>query len=299
MTDTAQTEQPAAEPDTAGPAKARGIDYAFFPHPALGELGPGGIRFVVRYTSPSASNDRNGKNLLAGELRGLLAAGLEIAVVFESGAGRMLGGFAAGKADAQHLDAVVAALGMHGLPGYFACDIDAQPHDMPVIGAYLAGGAAEIGLHRTGLYGGYPVISYAFDHHLIGYGWQTYAWSGTPTRWDSRAHLRQVRNGVTISGASCDLDDAMAADFGQWPRPATHKGPYRHVVPHGNRLSLDKAARARDTTVDRLTKVSQPELNAEHLAVFNAYLTLRAALRKAGLRPPAMPGGMIYYTSKP
>ncbi|MFI2206441.1 hypothetical protein ACH47Z_37915 [Streptomyces sp. NPDC020192] len=46
------------------------------------------------------------------------------------------------------------------------------------------------------------------------WGWQTYAWSGG--NWDSRAQLRQVQNDITVAGHDADLDQAMAADFGQW-----------------------------------------------------------------------------------
>ena len=42
---------------------------------------------------------------------------------------------------------------------------------------------------RTGAYGGVRPISYLFSTGRIGYGWQTYAWSGGA--WDGRAKLEQ------------------------------------------------------------------------------------------------------------
>src|SRR5262249_50303723 len=57
-----------------------------------------------------------------------------------------------------------------------------------------------------------------FDAGKISFGWQTFAWSAG--RWEPRAQLRQVRNGVTIAGGACDIDQSQADDFGQWGAPA-------------------------------------------------------------------------------
>src|SRR5260221_14741136 len=118
------TEETAAQPP-------KGIDYAFDPHPQIAQLKPAGVTFVVRYTSANPLNDTNGKNLRAPELKALLAAGQQVAIVSESTAGRMLGGHSAGVADAGHADAVVKALGLAGLPVYFAADWDVQPAELP------------------------------------------------------------------------------------------------------------------------------------------------------------------------
>ena len=58
------------------------------------------------------------------------------------------------------------------------------------------------------------MISHLFDAGLIGYGWQTYAWSDG--QWDHRAQLRQYSNGHTIAGVGVDYDQSTAVDFGQW-----------------------------------------------------------------------------------
>jgi hypothetical protein len=220
----------------------RGIDYAFSPHPTIALITGNGYGFVGRYLSPDPANDQNGKNLLAGELQLLLAAGLSVIVVEESLAQRILGGHDAGVADAQHGDAVVKALGMAGLPVYFACDFDASPQQQEAINDYLRGAASVIGVRRVGLYSGFWPITRAFNAGLITYGWQAYAWSavtaGVPDPpqstqvsvdgrefwFDVRAQVRQAA-GVTIGDASCDINEAMSADFGQWPRPATVPAP--------------------------------------------------------------------------
>lgn len=196
----------------------KGIDFAFDPHPSIAVEKANGVTFVCRYISPSTANDVNGKNLVPAEKAALLAAGLSIVMVFESSGGRMLAGRAAGVADAQDADAVVRALGMPGMPVYFAADWDATEADQALINAYLDGTASVIGHARNGIYGGYWPVSRALDAGKASFGWQTYAWSGG--QWDKRAQLRQTANGVSMGGADADIDASEAADFGQWPRPA-------------------------------------------------------------------------------
>ncbi len=194
-----------------------GLDYAFYPHPGISQLKAAGVKFVCRYLSPVPANDANGKNLIPSEAAALKAAGLAIVVVFETYAGRMREGRAAGVADAQHSDAVVNALGMAGLPVYFAADWDATPGDQTAINAYLDGVASVIGRARTGIYGGYYPVKRALDAGKATWAWQTIAWSGG--QWDARVHIRQGLS-VQVGPAQCDRDDSMKADFGQWPRPA-------------------------------------------------------------------------------
>lgn len=195
-----------------------GIDYAFNPHPPTSAIKAGGFGFVCRYISSFAPNDSNGKNLLAGELKQLRAAGLKVVVVAEEGATDMLGGRARGVQRAQHADAVVKALGMKGIPIYFAADDDFTPGQQAPINAYLDGAASVIGRNRVGIYGGLHVVRRAYQAGKCAYVWQTLAWSGG--EWFSQAHLRQVHNGIRVGGASADLNVAMHNDFGQWPRPS-------------------------------------------------------------------------------
>jgi hypothetical protein len=99
-------------------------------------------------------------------------------------------------------------------PIYFGVDFDATDEDKPKIANYLRGAATVLGSRRVGVYGGYWVVKYCFDHALATFGWQTYAWSGGHR--DQRAQLYQHRNGVHIGGVVCDRDTAYARDFGQW-----------------------------------------------------------------------------------
>lgn len=199
-----------------------GLDYSFHPHPSVAAIRGAGARFVCRYISQDWANDSSGKNLLPGECAGLLTAGLSIVVVVEEGAGWMLYGTAAGVAAARHADAVTKALGMPGIPVYFAADFDAAPLQQPAIHSCLDGAASVLGRNRVGVYGGYYVVKRALNAGKATYAWQTIAWSGG--QWDTRAHIRQG-HAVTIGGASCDWDTSTRPDYGQWPRPAAPPAP--------------------------------------------------------------------------
>jgi len=219
-----------------------GIDYAFFPHPSLAAMNGAGVKFACRYISSNPANDSSGKNLLPGETRTLLGAGFQIVVVVEEGASMMLGGHSAGVAAAKHADAVVTALGMPGIPVYYAADFDATPAQQAPINACLDGAASVTGRDRVGLYGGYYVVERAFDAGKCRYGWQTIAWSGG--QWDHRAHIRQGLS-FSLGGASVDHDQAMFADFGQWPRPkaAPPPDPHAHQTVAGDTVASLAAAR--------------------------------------------------------
>lgn len=186
-----------------------GIDYAFS-KPSPNAIKAAGYTFVCRYLGGSASKD-----LTATEAKALIAAGIDIVCNWEASASAALGGHAQGVKDATAALKQATACGMpSGRPIYFSVDFDASPAQQAVINAYMDGVASVLGLARTGAYGGYWVISRLFNAKKITWGWQTYAWSGG--HWDSRAHIRQIRNGITVGGADCDEDQAQTVDFGQW-----------------------------------------------------------------------------------
>src|SRR5260221_12141911 len=110
----------------------KGIDYSMS-RPRISQLAPAGIRFAVRYTSPGA----NPKNLTAAELKALLAAGIAVAVVFESTAGRMKGWHSAGVYDAWIADGGLKTLGPAGLPRHFAGRLVVEPGQLAVCDAFL------------------------------------------------------------------------------------------------------------------------------------------------------------------
>jgi hypothetical protein len=294
-----------------------GLDWAFFPHPPTADVK---VAFVGRYVSMFAGNDSNGKNLLPGELKTLRAAGKSLILYCEETSGYLKGGTAAGKAMAEHFDAVTKALGMTGAVAYLAADWDASEADQAAINAALDGCASVIGRARTGIYGGFWPVSRALTAGKASFAVQTYAWSsylgGTlpahAVKWDvagrtyladPRAQVRQSQV-VNIGGASCDQLTAYAEDYGQWPRPkapAQPSGPHRHVIGKGNTDSFTGwAERERNESRAALlayNKTLVPDhLTAGHFALLAALAAADAAAEAAKVTRPAMGAGTVIWT---
>ncbi|WP_329241733.1 peptidoglycan-binding protein [Streptomyces sp. NBC_01478] len=193
-----------------------GIDYSDASLTA-GSVAAAGYGFACRYLSWLP----NPKVLTLSEAQALTAAGLGIVSNWESDglqdwqSGVPADPYAQGAGHATEAQRQALANGMpSSRPIYFSVDFDLQPSMYSALNSYFDGIASVIGRSRTGAYGGYHVIEELFDNGKITWGWQTYAWSGGS--WDSRAQLRQVQNGIAVAGHDADLDQAMAADFGQW-----------------------------------------------------------------------------------
>jgi Domain of unknown function (DUF1906)/Tachylectin len=199
-----------ASADVAAAAVRLGIDYSWG-RPRPSAIVAAGYTFVCRYVS----RDTTGKNLTRTEANALRAAGLDIVTNWEHSAREALDGYSAGATNAREADRQALACGMPASrPIYFSVDFDATSAQQSTINAYFDGVASVIGRARTGAYGGYGAINRLFNAGKITWGWQTYAWSGG--RWDSRAHLRQVLNNITVDGEPADRNEAHAVDFGQW-----------------------------------------------------------------------------------
>lgn len=201
-----------------------GVDYSWHGAINTAAFRAAGVTFALRYLS----NDPT-KNLNRAEADLLSGAGIDVGVVWETTPKRPLSGRAGGVADARTASAQARGCGMPGdRPIYFAVDYDAPDAHKPTIASYLRGAASILGgARRVGVYGGYWVVKYCFDHQVVGYGWQTIAWSGG--RRDPRGQLYQHTLGVKIGGIECDLNTAYPADFGQWRTvgpPAVPPFPY-------------------------------------------------------------------------
>lgn len=189
-----------------------GVDYAFS-QPSAAALVAAGKHFACRYGGPGSS----GKQLTAGELAALTAAGIAVVANAEGTADGLKGGYDTGRSWAASADAYFRRLGMPaGRPIYLSADWDAHTaSDLAAIDAAMDGAASVLGRARVGVYGGYDVIKHLAGNGKAKWFWQTYAWS--ESYWYPAAHIQQYRNGVTIGGADCDLNRAMVADYGQWP----------------------------------------------------------------------------------
>jgi hypothetical protein len=186
-----------------------GVDYSFA-RPSPASLRAAGFSFAVRYLSDYAQ-----KNITRAEADALMAAGIDVVANWEGdGHNEILDGWAGGVHAASVGAAEAAAAGMpSGRPIYFSIDFDAQPSQQAAVNAFMDGAASVIGRGRVGAYGSYGVITRLFDAGKITWGWQTYAWSYG--QWNGRAQLRQVDNSAACGGG-CDIDQAIASDFGQW-----------------------------------------------------------------------------------
>jgi hypothetical protein len=192
------------------PLPRTGIDYAFAPHPPADKLRSAGITFVCRYlTGP-------GKLLTYTEALDISAQGIDLVALYETTGTTFKGGFAEGRADAKIAIHALDVLKPHGNPPIiFTCDADVAGEGLTGTAMeYIRGAVSEIGWHRVGLYAGYEPIITAYRENRCKYLFQTYAWSGG--KWSPNAQLRQVQNGIHLFGADCDLDKAVAADFGQF-----------------------------------------------------------------------------------
>jgi hypothetical protein len=192
----------------------RGLDYAFPPRPTAAGVKSAGYSFVVRYVGGSAS-----KQITLAEANELKGAGVDLILVFESTANRVLSGESAGVTDA---NTAISQASAAGAPAnffcYFACDFDAQLADQAAINAYLDGVASVFGGYaRIGFYGGYNPLKRVLDAGKAAKGWQTLAWSAGLK--DPRIALYQTGGTVVIDGATCDVDEAYIDDLGQWTIP--------------------------------------------------------------------------------
>ena len=192
-----------------------GVDYSYG-RPSPAALKASAYAFVMRYLSGGTA----GKDLTAAEQAALLAAGLSIGVVWETdGKTGPLNGTAGGTSDATRAVAQARALGIPaGVCLYFAVDFQAAlGAQLALVRAYGQGvtSICHAAGYRSGIYGGLGTEEE--DQGVVDCLWQTYAWSNG--QWDPAAVLRQIQNGAIFAGASVDIDQAMAADFGQWPRP--------------------------------------------------------------------------------
>ncbi|HVQ90066.1 MAG TPA: glycoside hydrolase domain-containing protein [Mycobacteriales bacterium] len=192
-----------------------GVDFAGT-RPAAQALRSAGRDFVVRYVSSPG----RAKNITAAEATYWRQNGIDVAIVFETTAGRPLAGSAAGAADAASGRGQVIAAGGPADGGviYFAVDVDTTTTaQRAAVASYLSAAAGVIGWDQVGVYGEYDVVDYVAAHTACRYFWQTYAWSGGRGP-HPRAQLYQYSNGQRIGGVEVDFDQALADDFGQWGR---------------------------------------------------------------------------------
>lgn len=170
-----------------------------------------GIGFVCRYLVPERLA---WKRLTKAEAETLTDLGLQIVSVYETTANRAAGGSANGTADGKEAFGEAQIVGQpKGSTVYFAVDYDAQSAGYNAIEAYLRAAATEMPRYEIGVYGAYAVVEEMAKRGACKHFWQTYAWSNG--KLSKYANVYQNKNGVTMAGIQCDLNDSYGNE-GWW-----------------------------------------------------------------------------------
>jgi hypothetical protein len=222
---------------TASADNIRLIDFAER-RIAPDQIKSAGYAGVVNYVSES----RPGANFEAKPLTreyadALRAAGLHIVSNFQYGKpgwpnapSDFTRGFDGGVADAHTaLGIHTAAGGSNSAPIFFSVDDDIDTNTWNSLAVnWFRGINSALGMQRTGIYGHAQACAWAINDGVIGHSntaghrwaWQTRSWSHGQ-REPAAVLYQEVVNtasnpGPLLGGINVDVDEVLAADFGQW-----------------------------------------------------------------------------------
>jgi Domain of unknown function (DUF1906) len=222
---------------TASADNIRLIDFAER-RIAPDQIKSAGYAGVVNYVSES----RPGANFEAKPLTreyadALRAAGLHIVSNFQYGKpgwpnapSDFTRGFDGGVADAHTaLGIHAAAGGSNSAPIFFSVDDDIDVNTWNSLAVnWFRGINSALGTARTGIYGHAQACAWAINDGVIGHSstaghrwaWQTRSWSHGQ-RESAAVLYQEVVNtasnpGPLLGGINVDVDEVLAADFGQW-----------------------------------------------------------------------------------
>lgn len=207
------------------------IDFALKTIPAE-DIKAAGYEGVVNYVSQS----RPGMNFEAKPITrqyadSLRAAGLHIVSNFQYGKpggsapSDFTRGHDGGVADAHTALALHdAAGGGASAPIFFSVDDNIDQgawNDLAL--PWFRGINSVLGVGRTGIYGHARACAWAINDNVIGqsstpgfrWAWQTRSWSNGQ-RAAGAVLYQGVVNGPMLAGVQIDIDDILAADYGQW-----------------------------------------------------------------------------------
>jgi hypothetical protein len=220
----------------ASAASNRLIDFTerLVPVDQIKSAGYDGALVYVSESRPGANFDfKPLTREYADELR---AAGLHTVSIYQYGKpgwpdpSDYTRGYDGGVADAQTaLRLHAAAGGPDSAPIFFSVDEDIDLNTWKSVAAeWFRGINSVLGVDRTGIYGHFRACAWAIQDGVIGssttaghwWAWQTSAWSHGER--EARAVLYQAvvntpsSPGPLVGGIHVDVDDVLAADFGQW-----------------------------------------------------------------------------------
>ena len=162
----------------------------------------------------------------------LRAAGLHIVSNFQYGKPGWVDspsdytrGYDGGVADAQTAQSLHAAAGgPSSAPIFFSVDEDIDQNTWNTVALqWFRGINSVLGVGRSGIYGSYQVCGWAIKDGVIGnsttpghkWAWQTIGWSHGQ-REAAAVLYQRVLEGPVLNGIKVDVDDILAADYGQW-----------------------------------------------------------------------------------
>jgi hypothetical protein len=224
---------------TAPPASADNLQLIDFsqrlvPPDQIKSAGYAGALVYVSELRPGATFDF--KPVTRDYADGLRAAGLHAVSCYQYGKpgwptpSDYTRGYDGGVADAQTaLRLHTSAGGAESAPIFFSVDEDIDLDTWNSVATeWFRGINSVLGVGRTGIYGHANSCAWAIQDGVIGqstsaghwWAWQTRAWSHGER--DPRAVLYQAvvdtaaSPGAVLGGTHVDVDEVLAADFGQW-----------------------------------------------------------------------------------
>jgi hypothetical protein len=196
------------------------------------EIKSAGYAGVVNYVSEERPGAHFEAKPITREYADLLrAAGLQIVSNYQYGKpgwptpSDYTRGRDGGVADAQTaLRLHTAAGGTNSAPIFFSIDddIDLNTWNGPAVD-WFRGINSVLGVDRTGIYGHARACGWAIGDNVIGrstsaghrWAWQTIGWSHGE-REPAAVLYQRVLEGPVMGGIKVDVDDVLAADYGQW-----------------------------------------------------------------------------------
>lgn len=215
-----------------------GVDYSIVATQSfITGLAAAGKKACGRYIGPGGGTTLPGKILRAPERDMIFAAGMDIWLLAEGAASDWTLGYARGQAHAASALNAARALGAPDSTAiYFAIDTQAFPSTWPAGREYLRGAGSIIGVNRVGVYGQYDVMYWAKNDGVASWFFQTYAWSGSPTKWAAHNHVEQYHNGVYVAGGEVDLCRTKQTNYGQWESDMSFTDDDRRLVQNIERI---------------------------------------------------------------
>jgi len=224
------------EVPNASAANLRLIDFTerLVPADQIAAAGFGGALVYVSELRPGATFDF--KPVTREYADALRAAGLQVVSCYQYGKpgwptpSDYTRGYDGGVADAQTaLRLHAAAGGPASAPIFFSVDEDIDLNTWKSVAvAWFRGINSVLGVGRTGIYGHNRACGWALTDGVIGrsttpgyaWAWQTKAWSHGEREPAAVLYQSVVvgpsEPGVVLGGIHVDVDEVLAADFGQW-----------------------------------------------------------------------------------